>query len=68
MMADVNVPWISLADDDRNDKRMSEDVDVEHEDVSTGLVSERSVGTSSKRKRTSSLPSPPKVCCYDVFM
>jgi hypothetical protein len=68
MMADVNVPWISLAGDDRNDTRMSEDIDVEHEDVSTELVSEGSGGISAKRKRTSSLASPPKVCCYDVFI
>jgi hypothetical protein len=49
-MADVHVPWISLAGDDRNDQRMSEDIDVKHEDVSTGLVSEGSVGISAKRK------------------
>lgn len=66
MMADVNVPWLSLAGDDHQDPLKSEDMDVEHEDASPGHVSDGSVGISAKRKRTSSLASPPKVCSYDV--
>lgn len=66
MMAHVNIPWLSLAGDDHEDQLKSEDMAVEHEDASPGHVSDGSVGISAKRKRTSSLASPPKVCCYDV--
>ncbi|KIK39217.1 hypothetical protein CY34DRAFT_14538 [Suillus luteus UH-Slu-Lm8-n1] len=43
MMLDMNVPWLSLAGDDRDGTYISEDMDVVHEDLAMGIKSQGSV-------------------------
>lgn len=68
MMLDLNIPWLSLSGEDTDVADEFDDMEIGSANDNNGVDPGLSPRMVAKRKRTSSLASPPKVCFSNVHL